>query len=131
MREKSEVENIFKNFYAMIETQFQTKICILHSDNGTEYFNEVLGNFLKEKGIHHQSTCVDTPQQNGIAERKNKHLLEVSRALMFSMNTPKYLWGEAILTACYLINRMPTRVLNYTTLVEYFKKQSNFNSTFL
>ena len=61
----------------MIETQFQTKVSILHSDNGTEYFNHVLGVFLKEKGILHQSTCVDTPQQNDIAERKNRHLLEV------------------------------------------------------
>ena len=46
--------------------------------------------FLKEKGIHHQSTCVNTPQQNGIVERKNKHLLEVAHAIMFSMNVPRY-----------------------------------------
>ena len=75
----------------MVQTQFQTKISILHTDNGTEYFNELLGNLLKEKGIYHQSTCADTPQQNGIAERKNKHLLEVARAIMFSLNVPKYL----------------------------------------
>ena len=50
-----------------------------------------LVSFLKENGIHYQSTCVDTPQQNGIAERKNKHLLEVARAIMFSINVPKYL----------------------------------------
>ncbi|KAL5804087.1 hypothetical protein ACOSQ3_030887 [Xanthoceras sorbifolium] len=74
-----------------------------------------------EKGIYHQSTCVDTPQQNGIAERKNRHLLEVARALMFSMNVPKYLWGEALLTAAYLINRMPTRVLKYQTPLMHFK----------
>lgn len=65
------------------------------------------GNFLKEKGIQHQSTCRDTPQQNGIAERKNRHLLEVGWAIMFSMNVPKYLWGDAILTS-YWINKMPT-----------------------
>lgn len=96
----------------MVETQFQTKIGILHTDNGTEHFKEVLGSFLKVKGTHHQSTCVDTPQQNSIAECKNKHLLEVSRAITFSMHVTKYLRGEAILTASYLINRMPTRVLN-------------------
>lgn len=115
MSEISDIENLFKNFYTMVETQFQTKIGILHSDNGTKYFNEVLGNFLSEKGIHHQSTCIDTPQQIGIAERKNKHFLEVYRVIMFSMNVPKYLWGGAILTTSYLINRMPTRVVNYTT----------------
>ncbi|KAL5777605.1 hypothetical protein ACOSP7_010531 [Xanthoceras sorbifolium] len=121
MHEKSDVEKLFKDFYTMIETQFQTKISILHTDNGTEYFNKRLGTFLKEKGIYHQSTCVDTPQQNGIAERKNRHLLEVARAIMFSMNVPKYLWGEALLTAAYLINRMPTRVLKYQTPLMHFK----------
>ena len=97
----------------MIETQFDTKISILRSDNGTEYFNKNLNEFLKNKGIQHQSTCLNTRQQNGTAERKNKHLLEVARAIMFESNVPKYLWGDAVLTATYLINRMPTRVLNY------------------
>ena len=55
MSEKSEVEKLFKIFYSLVETQFQTKIAVLHTDNGTKYFNEVLGSFLKEKGIHHQS----------------------------------------------------------------------------
>lgn len=122
MSEKSEVCQLFQNFYKMVETQFQSKIRILHTDNGTEYINDVLGQFLKDKGILHQSTCVNTPQQNGIAERKNKHLLEVTRALMFSMNVPKYLWGEAILTATYLINRLPSRVLNFETPLNVFQK---------
>lgn len=97
MKEKSEVEHIFTDFYKMIETQFQTKISILRTDNGTEYFNNTLENFLIEKGILHQSTCPDTPEQNGIAERKNKHLLEIARAMMFYMHIPKYLWGMLFL----------------------------------
>ena len=88
---------------------------ILRSDNGTEYFNKSLGTFLSAKCVQHQSTCHDTGQQNCIVERKNRHLLEVARALMFSMHVPKYLWGDAILAAYYLINRMPTRVLKYIT----------------
>ena len=120
MREKSEVEGLFKDFYSMVENHFQTKISLLHTDNGTEYFNNYLEVFCKEKGIIHTSTCRDTPQQNGIAERKNRHLLEVSRAIMLSMHVPKYLWGDAVLTACYLINRMPTRVLKYQSPLEYF-----------
>ena len=122
MKEKSEVAEIFTDFYSMIETQFQTKISILRSDNGTEYFNKILGSFLSRKGILHQSSCPDNPEQNGLAERKNKHLLEVARAMMFYMNMPKYLWGDAVLTASYLINRMPTRVLQYTTPLSCFKK---------
>ncbi|RVW46337.1 Retrovirus-related Pol polyprotein from transposon TNT 1-94 [Vitis vinifera] len=71
-----------------------------------------VGEFLAQEGIVHLSSCVDTPQQNGIAERKNRHLLEVVRSLMFSMNVPKLFWGQAVLTAAYLINRMPSRSFN-------------------
>ena len=70
--------------------------------------------FLQEKEILHQSTCTNTPKHNGIAERKIKHLLEVDRAMMFHMNMPKYLWGDIVLTTSYLINRMPSKVLQYT-----------------
>ncbi|RVW64572.1 Retrovirus-related Pol polyprotein from transposon TNT 1-94 [Vitis vinifera] len=74
-----------------------------------------VGEFLAQEGIVHLSSCVDTPQQNGIAERKNRHLLEVARSLMFSMNVPKLFWGQAVLTAAYLINRMSSRVLKFQT----------------
>ncbi|RVW73200.1 Retrovirus-related Pol polyprotein from transposon RE1 [Vitis vinifera] len=74
-----------------------------------------VGEFLAQEGIVHLSSCVDTPQQNGIAERKNRHLLEVARSLMFSMNVPKLFWGQAVLTVAYLINRMPSRVLKFQT----------------
>ena len=70
LKEKSEVEQVFKIFYRMVQTQFQTNIQIFKSDNGKEYFNSILGNFFLEKGIIHQSFCIDTPQQNDIAERK-------------------------------------------------------------
>ena len=84
-------------------------------------FNTLLGGYLLEQGIIHQSLCVGgTFQQNGIAERKNRHLLEVVRFLIFTTNVPKYLWGDSILTACYLINSMSTRVLSFKTLLDTF-----------
>ena len=121
LKEKSKVESVFQNFYNMVLTQFQEKIKIVRSDNGKEYLNKILGKFFLEKGIVHQSSCKDTPQQNGVTERKNKHLLEVARALLFSKNITKDLWGEAILTATYLINRMPSRILNFQILSNFFK----------
>ena len=115
MKEKSETGQNFKNFKNMIQTQFQSKIQILKSDNARDYFNSILGEFLAKEGIVLLSSCVDTPQQNGIFERKNRHLLEVARSLMFSTNVPKLFWGEAILTAAYLINKMLSRVLKFQT----------------
>ena len=71
MKEKSEVGQIFQNFNSMIQTQFQIKIQVLKTNNAKEYFKSVLGSYLMRQGIVHLSSCVDTPQQNGIAERKN------------------------------------------------------------
>ncbi|KAJ9671119.1 hypothetical protein PVL29_027218 [Vitis rotundifolia] len=66
---------------------------------------------MSHNGILHQTSCVDTPSQNGVAERKNRHLLETACALMFQMKVPKQFWADAVSTACFLINRMPTVVL--------------------
>ncbi|KAL6315942.1 hypothetical protein AAG906_013776 [Vitis piasezkii] len=74
--------------------------------------------------IVHLSSCVDTPQQNRIIERKNRHLLEVARSLMFSMNVPKLFWGQAVLTAAYLINRMSSRGENSTQEYQFWDLES-------
>ncbi|RVW98549.1 Retrovirus-related Pol polyprotein from transposon RE1 [Vitis vinifera] len=62
--------------------------------------------------ILHQSSCAHTPQQNGVAERKNRHLVETARTLLLHSHVPFRFWGDAVLTACYLINRMPSSVLH-------------------
>ena len=67
--------------------------------------------FFDDNGIIHQSSCARTPQQNGVAERKIRHLSEVMRAMLFQMQVPKSYWSDAVLTACYLINRMPSTIL--------------------
>lgn len=113
MKNKSEVSQIFQNFNTMIQTQFNTKIQVLKTDNAKEYFKDSLSSYLLHQSILHISSCVDTPQQNGVAERKNRHLLEVARCLLFSSHVPNFFWGEAVLTAAYLINRMPSRVLGF------------------
>ncbi|KAG8472686.1 hypothetical protein CXB51_034612 [Gossypium anomalum] len=115
LKDKSETASVFVQFYNMVLTQFGSKIQLFKSDNGSEFFARSLGDFFKEKGIVQISSCVGTPQQNGIAEGKNRHLLEVTRSLLFTTNVPKYLWGKALLTATYLINRMPSKVLKFQT----------------
>ncbi|PKA63396.1 Retrovirus-related Pol polyprotein from transposon TNT 1-94 [Apostasia shenzhenica] len=122
MKEKSETSYIFRMFYNMIKNQFNTSIQILKTDNARDFFNSNLSPYLQSLGVVHQSSCVDTPQQNGIAERKNRHILEVARSLLFQTNVPKQFWGEAVLTATYLINRMPSRVLTFESPIQYFQK---------
>jgi transposase InsO family protein len=111
MKNRSELFSIFQIFRNMIKTQFAHKIRILHSDNAKEYMSHSFASYLSNKGIIHQTSCAHTPQQNGVAERKNRHLLDVARCLLSQMHVPKQFWTEAVLTACYLINRMPSSVL--------------------
>ena len=111
MKNRSEVFSIFQSFCAEIKNQFGTSISILRSDNAREYFSTQFQTFLSSQGILHQSSCAHTPQQNGVAERKNRHLIEIARTLLLHSNVPFRFWGDAILTACYLINRMPSSVL--------------------
>ena len=91
-------------------------IKIVRSDNGTE-FNCMLS-FFETSGILFQTSCIGTPQQNGCVERKHKHILNVSRALMFQAHLPVEFWGECVLTVVHLINRTPSGVLGNKTPYE-------------
>ncbi|CAM8933502.1 unnamed protein product [Rhodiola kirilowii] len=92
-------------------TQFGKTVKVLRSDNGGEFFNATMTKFLQEKGCVHQSSCPHTPQQNGVVERKHRHLLEVARALMFESGLPKKFWGDSVLTGTHIINRLPSSVI--------------------
>ena len=112
MKTRVELFSIFQKFYAEIRTQFNTSIRILRSDNAKEYFSTPFSSFMSSHGILHQSSCAYTPQQNGVTERKNHHLVETARTLLLHHKVPQRFWGDAILAACYLINRMPSSVLH-------------------
>lgn len=72
----------------MIQTKLSSHIQVLRTDRARDCFNYVLGSYLQSHEIIHQISCDDTPQQNGVSERKNRHLLEVARALLFTYNVP-------------------------------------------
>ena len=119
---KDKVFDAFLNFQSYVTNQFNAKIKVLRSDNGGEYTSHKFKDHLKKHGILHQTSCPYTPQQNGVAERKNRHLMEVARSMMFYTNVPRRFWGDAVMAACYLINRIPTRILNDTSPFEVLNK---------
>ena len=112
LKDRSQLFSVFSIFHAEIVNQFNAKLRILRTDNAQEYLSRPFRQFNETHGIIHQTACVTTPQQNGVAERKNGPVLAVTRALMLHMNVPKHFWGYAVLTANYLINRTPSRVLH-------------------
>ncbi|XP_019166927.1 PREDICTED: uncharacterized protein LOC109162697 [Ipomoea nil] len=110
LKTKSETRAVIKSFHKYVQTQYSANIKILRSDNGMEF---KMADFFSENGIVHQTSCVYTPQQNAVVERKHQHLLSVARALRFQSNMPLEFWGLCILYAAYIINRVPSAVIDW------------------
>jgi transposase InsO family protein len=94
---------MFKKFLTYVETQFHASVKNFRSDSGGEYMSHEFREFLQQKGILSQRSCPNTPQQNGMAERKNRHLLDVTRTLLLQAFVPSRFWVEAFSTAVFLI----------------------------
>lgn len=92
-----------------VENKTGIKIKSLRSDNGKEFINKEMANILKQSGIRHQTTVPYTPQQNGMAERMNRTIVEKARCMLFGDNLGISFWAEAVSTAVYSINRLPCR----------------------
>ena len=112
IRAKSEVFAKFRDFEVLIRNKYIKTIKILRSDNGGEYLSTEFDQFLKSKGIEKQLTVAYTPQQNGVAERMNRTIVESARTMMIHANLPKSYWGYAALNAVYVRNRCVSNVLD-------------------
>lgn len=115
LEKKSEALDAFKTYKAYVERKLGHNIQALRSDNGREYVSGAFEQFLKEEGIQHQLTIPYTPQQNGLAERCNRTVVEKARCLLIDADLPKKFWAEACSTAVYLINRSPAKGLSGQT----------------
>ncbi|KAL1219423.1 Retrovirus-related Pol polyprotein from transposon TNT 1-94 [Cardamine amara subsp. amara] len=94
---------------------------MFRTDRGGEFISHEFQSFCEKYGIKRQLTAPYSPQQNGVVERRNRTLLEMTRSLLKHMKCPNYLWGEAVRHATYLINRLARRSLNAQTPYELFK----------
>ena len=122
MKEKSEASQLIMNFCLMVKIQFNAIVKTIRSDNGMEFISGPMKNFYGEQGIIHQTSCVDTPQQNGRVERNHRHMLNVDRALRFQADLTLEFWGECVLATTYLINRTPSSILGGKTPYEILFK---------
>ena len=118
LRRKSEVFSRFLEWKVIVERQFGRKLKVLRSDNGGEYVSRRFIEYLKSEGVTNELTVPKTPQQNGVAERQNRTLVEMMRAMLAESDLPQYIWAEALSTAVYLRNRSPTRAVKDKTPFE-------------
>ena len=113
---------------SLVEKSSGYKVKRLRTDNGGEYTSIEFESYLKKEGIEHQYTIPKTPEQNGVAERMNRTLVETVRTMLADSKLPHSFWAEALSTAAYLINRSPTKTLSDKTPFEaWYGKKPNVN----
>src|SRR5688572_5737299 len=115
LKSKTEVVDKFKEYKALVENQTGARIKAIRTDNGTEYVNNAFLTILRSCGIRHETTIPYSPEQNGIAVRLNRTLVERARSMIMESNVSTDFWAEAINTANYLKNRSPTKALTNMT----------------
>ncbi|GJV15067.1 putative ribonuclease H-like domain-containing protein [Tanacetum coccineum] len=106
LRTKDETSGILKDFIRQIENQLNQKVKTIRCDNGTEFKNRDIIEFCGSKWIKREYSNARTPQQNGVAERKNMTLIEAARTMLADSFLPNTFWAEAVSTACYVLNRV-------------------------
>jgi hypothetical protein len=120
LKSKDEVFIKFKEFKSLIENLSERKIKILRSDNGGEYTSKEFVNFCKDVGIKRELTTPYNPQQNGMAERKNRTIMEAVKTMIHDQDLSMFLWEEATMTTVYVQNRLSHSALGFRTPKEMF-----------
>ncbi|KAJ9544607.1 hypothetical protein OSB04_024314 [Centaurea solstitialis] len=126
LRTKDETSGLIKPFVLRMENKTSLKVKVIRSDNGTEFKNANLNSFCEEKGIERQYSAPRTPQQNGVAERRNRTLIEAARTMLVDSKHPITFWAEAVNTACYVQNRVLIVKSKGKTPYELFEKNKPY-----
>lgn len=118
LKHKSDYLETLKAFCDYINTHFESSVKFIRTDNALEFHDILCIKFYTEMEIFYQTSCSYRPRQNARVERKHRHVLEISRALKLQSGLPMSFWGECVLTAAHIINRLPTPVLDNKTPYE-------------
>ena len=118
IKKKSDIFQKFCEWKAEVEKSFGRSVKVLRTDNGGEFTSDEFKNYLKKEGVVHQLTIPKCPEQNGVAERFNRTLVEMVRSMLADSELPKSFWAEALATAIYLQNRSPTKPVEGKTPYE-------------
>ncbi|KAH9762600.1 Integrase catalytic domain-containing protein [Citrus sinensis] len=118
LKSKNKVFEKFKQWKALVETQTGRKVKRLRIDNGLEFCNQQFNDFCAQNGVVRHKTVRHTPQQNGLAERMNRTLMDKVRCLLIHSKLSQSLWAETLMIACYLVNRSPSNGIDFKTPVE-------------
>ena len=121
LKNKSDACDTLKKFMVYVERRSGYTLKTLRTDRGTEYI--VCDDFLKKQGVKHQMTARYTPQQNGVAERKNRTVMDIVRSMLHCKKLPKSYWAEAVACAVYLLNRCPVKSVRDKTPEEAWSGQ--------
>jgi transposase InsO family protein len=128
LAQKSDVFLSFVKFKALVENQFCTRIKQFQTDNGGEFVSKSFSDFLALHGIVHRRSCPHTAQQNGLAERKHRHLMEMGLSLLAQSHLPTTFWVDAFLHAAYIINQLPTPQLsNVSPFFKLFHRSPDYS----
>jgi transposase InsO family protein len=106
LQDKSETQSTLKRFLRRAQNEFELKVKKISSDNGSEFKNLQVEEYLEEEGIKHEFSAPYTPQKNGVVERKNRTLINMARTMLEEYKTPERFWSEVVNTACHDINRL-------------------------
>ncbi|KAK1601292.1 hypothetical protein QYE76_018137, partial [Lolium multiflorum] len=118
LKSKDETHREFITFAKKAQRTYESEIKAIRTDNGTEFKNYTMKEFVDDEGIKHEFSAPYTPQQNGVVERKNRTIIEMARTMLSEFNSPHNFWGEAISTAVHYSNRLFLRPLHNKTPYE-------------
>jgi transposase InsO family protein len=122
MKHKGETFQHFLNFKTMVQKEKGVNIKCLRSNGGGEYFSNEFSEYLKEHGIQRKYACSYSPQQNGAGEKKNRHIIKITHAMLNEKNLSNYFWAKAVAITMYIMNRTSITTVHSMTLEFTSKK---------